>query len=100
MMTTTYYTVVAYIPPTPLGLLPERWSIQHQCICCHERVTPDQLVAHAQSHAQAEHALCDDVFQSEERSGTMAPKQPELNEDTAMTSQVPNTSTTTDQRRR
>jgi hypothetical protein len=99
-MTTTYYTIVAHIPPTPLGLLPERWSIQHRCTRCHERVTPEQLVPHAQSHGQAEHSLCDDLFQSEEHSGTMAPNQPELNEGTAMTSKVPNASTTTDQRRR
>lgn len=53
-MTTSYRTVVLHIPPTPLGLLPERWAIEHYCNLCRERVTPEQLIAHAQGHDHAE----------------------------------------------
>ncbi len=49
-MTTTYSTVVVHVPPTPLGLLPERWTIEHRCNLCRQRVEPDQLVVHAQGH--------------------------------------------------
>jgi hypothetical protein len=55
-MTITYRTVVVHVPPTPLGLLPERWTIEHCCSLCRQRVTPPQLIAHAQGHEQAEHA--------------------------------------------
>src|SRR5207248_10246402 len=30
-MTTIYRTIVLDLPPTPLGLLPRRWAIQHHC---------------------------------------------------------------------
>ncbi len=52
-MTITYRTVVLHLPPTPLGLLPERWTIEHHCTLCRQRITPEQLVAHAQRHEQA-----------------------------------------------
>jgi hypothetical protein len=39
-MTVTYRTVVLHIPPTPLGLLPERWTVEHRCSLCRQRVTP------------------------------------------------------------
>lgn len=55
-MTTTYYrTVVLHVPATPLGLLPERWKVEHSCNLCHQRVPPAQLVAHAQGHDQDQH---------------------------------------------
>jgi len=73
-MTVTYRTVVLHIPPTPLGLLPERWAIEHSCNLCRRRVTPTELIAHAQDHEQAERAGSDDdLFQSAKTSGTMAP---------------------------
>jgi hypothetical protein len=53
---TTYRSVVDHIPPTPLGMLPERWTVEHWCNHCHQRVTPAQLIAHAQGHEQGEHA--------------------------------------------
>lgn len=49
---TTYRTKVLYLPPTPLGLLPGRWSTIHDCVTCNERVGADQLVTHAQTHDQ------------------------------------------------
>lgn len=49
---TLYRTEVRYLPPTPLGLLPGRWTTAHVCTNCHERVPADQLVAHAQTHDQ------------------------------------------------
>ncbi|MGH3858484.1 hypothetical protein [Actinokineospora sp.] len=52
-MTTVYRTVVPHVPPTPLGLLPERWTIEHWCNLCRQRVTPEQSIAHAQRHEQA-----------------------------------------------
>jgi hypothetical protein len=55
-MTVTYRTVVLHIPPTPLGLLPERWAIEHCCSLCRQRVPPAELIAHAQSHELADPA--------------------------------------------
>ncbi len=49
-MTVTYRSVVLHIPPTPLGLLPERWTIEHHCSLCRQRVIPAELIAHAQGH--------------------------------------------------
>ena len=50
-MTTTFQTCVAWLPPTPLGLLPGRWRIAHQCNVCHDVVATNDLVAHAQNHS-------------------------------------------------
>ena len=50
-MTATFRTVVAHLPPTPLGLLPERWTIEHHCTVCRSKVATDDLIAHAQAHA-------------------------------------------------
>ncbi len=50
-MTTTFRTQVLYLPPTPLGLLPGRWSVEHHCTLCRARVSADELIAHAQDHA-------------------------------------------------
>lgn len=49
-MTATYRTVVLHVPPTPLGLLPERWVVEHWCNDCRQRVVGDQLITHAQHH--------------------------------------------------
>ncbi len=54
-MTVTYRTVVVHLPPTPLGLLPERWTIEHWCRRCRRRVMPEELVAHARDHERDEH---------------------------------------------
>jgi hypothetical protein len=55
-MTVTYRTVVLHISPTPLGLLPERWTVEHHCSLCRQRVAPAELIAHAQDHEQVERA--------------------------------------------
>ena len=49
-MTVTYRTMVLLVPPTPLGLLPERWVVDHWRNDCRQRVATDDLVAHAQHH--------------------------------------------------
>jgi hypothetical protein len=55
-MTTTYRSVVLHIPPTALGLLPQRWTVEHWCNLCHQPVTPAQLIAHPQDHEHGENA--------------------------------------------
>ncbi|HLM96845.1 MAG TPA: hypothetical protein VK283_11060 [Acidimicrobiales bacterium] len=55
-MTLNYRTVVLHIPPTPLGLLPERWTVEHHCSLCRQRVTPAELIAHAQGHEHTDAA--------------------------------------------
>jgi hypothetical protein len=48
---TNYRTVVCLLPATPMGMLPERWSIiGHWCRTCHQKVDTDQLIEHAKSH--------------------------------------------------
>lgn len=47
---TFYRTVVLHIPPTPLGLLPERWAVEHWCNACRQQVMTDQLILHARGH--------------------------------------------------
>ncbi len=49
-MTTTYRIVVVHLPATPLGLLAERWMIDHWCNLCNQRVESDQLIVHARGH--------------------------------------------------
>jgi hypothetical protein len=49
-MTTTFRTVVVDLPPTPLGLLPRRWKIEHWCTLCRSEVATQDLVAHTQTH--------------------------------------------------
>ena len=49
-MNVAYRTVVLHVPPSPLGLLPERWVVDHRCNDCRQRVATDDLVAHAQCH--------------------------------------------------
>jgi hypothetical protein len=50
-MTTMFRTLVSYLPPTPLGLLPGRWAVQHYCIVCRVAVATGDLVEHAQAHS-------------------------------------------------
>jgi hypothetical protein len=47
---TVFHTVVTELPPTPLGVLPARWRIEHWCTTCRHRVASDELLAHAQDH--------------------------------------------------
>lgn len=47
---TTYRTEILHLPPTPLGLLGERWLTEHTCTTCRQRVATDQLIAHARAH--------------------------------------------------
>ncbi len=54
-VTTTYRSIVLHIPATPQRLLPERWTVEHCCNLCRQRVTPAQLIAHAQAHEHAGH---------------------------------------------
>ena len=49
-MTTTFRTEVLYLPPTPLGLLPGRWAMEHHCTICRVKVATDDLTSHAQEH--------------------------------------------------
>jgi len=75
-VTIVYHTVVLHIPPTPLGLLPERWTVQHWCNLCRRQVAPAQLVAHAQDHERTERPDDHGSFQSPRTSGTLASDQP------------------------
>lgn len=99
MTTTTYRTVVVQLPPTPLGLLPERWTIEHWCGRCRQRVAPEQLVAHAQGHEQGEQAGGNGSFHSPETSGTLVPAKPGPERGNS-TLGMPNVSMTTNRRRR
>lgn len=46
-----YRTLVYWIDPSPLGLVGDRWAIEHRCNHCRQAVPTDQLLAHAQAHA-------------------------------------------------
>jgi len=48
---TLFRTDVVKVPPTPLGLLQGGWSVQHHCRTCRQMVRSDELVSHAQQHA-------------------------------------------------
>jgi hypothetical protein len=48
-----YYTVVRWIPPSPLGLVGNRWVIDHRCDICYQQVPTDQLLAHTKNHTEA-----------------------------------------------
>ena len=50
----TYRTSVLRLPETPLGLLQQRWSVQHHCTACRHHVEPDQLIIHARDHEREE----------------------------------------------
>ncbi len=47
---TAYRTIVDYSPPSPLGLIPGRWTIQHWCTTCRTPIPTEGLIAHAQTH--------------------------------------------------
>lgn len=47
---TVFRTIVTELPPTPLGLLPARWTIEHWCTTCRHHVAATDLLAHAQTH--------------------------------------------------
>lgn len=49
-MMISYRTIVTWVPPTPLGLLPGRWNITHQCTDCRAIVPDDELTSHAELH--------------------------------------------------
>ena len=55
-----FRTEVFYVPPSPLGLVGDRWAVQHRCATCHRHVPADQLVTHAQSHGD-DHRVADDA---------------------------------------
>ena len=48
---TIFRTFVLDLPPSPLGLLPGRWTVEHDCTLCRSRVATEDLIAHAQGHA-------------------------------------------------
>lgn len=52
-MNVTYRTVVYWLAPTPLALLPGRWGIEHRCTVCGHAVPTDELVSHARDHSRA-----------------------------------------------
>jgi hypothetical protein len=54
-VTTSYRSIVLHIPATPQPLLAERWTVDHWCNLCRQRVAPAQLIAHAQDHEHAGH---------------------------------------------
>lgn len=52
---TTYTTVVTELPPTPRGLLPARWTIEHHCRTCRQTIPTDEalnneLLGHTRTH--------------------------------------------------
>lgn len=55
-VTTSYTSIVLHLPATPLGLLAERWTVDHWCNLCRHRVAPEQLIAHAQHHEHDGHS--------------------------------------------
>ena len=55
MHDTVYRTLVYWIDPSPLGLVGNRWAIEHRCTHCRQIVPTDQLLAHAQAHAATAH---------------------------------------------
>ena len=48
----TYYTFVLHSPATPLGLLPESWTVMHKCSRCNDWVESDRLILHACQHGE------------------------------------------------
>lgn len=72
-MTVTYRTIVLHVPPTPMGLLPERWVVHHSCNACRQRVTGDQLVLHARGHERIGAHVPDGSFPTTPVPGTMTP---------------------------
>ncbi len=50
-MTMIFRTIVVDLPPTPLGLLPREWKVEHRCTLCWSRVATSDLIPHAQGHS-------------------------------------------------
>lgn len=48
----TYRTIVYWVPPSPLGLVGNRWAIEHHCNRCRQTVSTEQLLSHTQDHAR------------------------------------------------
>lgn len=97
-MMITYRTVVLHVPPSPMGLVPERWMIEHRCSLCRHGVTSEQLIAHAQGHERAEYAGDDESFAIPGAVGHNGGQSDPTEDPTALV--PPATSTTNDQRRR
>ena len=75
-MTVTFRTVVLHLPPTPLGLLPEKWAVEHRCSLCHCLVSAEQLISHAQGHERHDRHEVEESFQSPSTSATLAAEPP------------------------
>jgi len=45
-----FATSVFYVPPSPLGLVGNRWAVQHTCLTCRQQVATKDLVEHAKAH--------------------------------------------------
>jgi len=71
-VTVTFRTVVLHLPPTPLGLLPEKWAVEHRCSLCHLLVSAEQLIAHARGHEGDDRHEVEESFQSPPTSATLA----------------------------
>jgi len=56
-----FRTEVFYVPPSPLGLVGNRWVVEHRCTICHEHVPGEQLLLHAQRHPNAKSVTNDDA---------------------------------------
>lgn len=72
-MTVTYRTVVLHVAPTPMGLLGERWVVDHWCNACRQRVPSDRLVLHARGHESIDAHAPGGSFPTASGQGTMAP---------------------------
>lgn len=49
-MTVSFHTMVFDVAPTPLGLPPRRFVIEHRCNHCGQLMLTHQLVDHARAH--------------------------------------------------
>lgn len=47
-----FKTSVFWCPPSPRGLLPGVWVVEHYCRRCTFKVRGDQLLAHALQHVE------------------------------------------------
>jgi hypothetical protein len=72
-MTVTYRTMALHLPPTPLGLLPARWAVEHWCNACRQRVISDLVVAHARGHESVDAHNWAESFPPPAAPGTMTP---------------------------
>jgi len=72
-MTVTYRTIILHVAPTPMGLLGERWVVDHWCNACRRRVTSDQLIAHARGHERFDDHVPGRSFPTASDTGTMTP---------------------------